>query len=105
MSKVVQDIPPFVMVDGNPATARAVNLIGMRRAGIDAAGRRQAKAAFRLLYRSGLAPVSALARVKAELGDDPLIARLVMFIEASKLGIVAGGSAAHSDAAGEERDL
>jgi UDP-N-acetylglucosamine acyltransferase len=105
LSKVVQDIPPFVMADGNPATARAVNVVGMRRGGIDAAGRRQAKAAFRLLYRSGLGPASAVARIKAELGDDPLVARLVAFIEASKRGIVAGAGAASPEADGEERDL
>jgi UDP-N-acetylglucosamine acyltransferase len=103
MSKVVQDIPPFVMVDGNPATARAVNLVGMRRAGVDAAGRRQAKAAFRLLYRCGLAPASAVARIRAELGDGPLVARLVAFIEASKRGIVAGAASPEDD--DEERDL
>lgn len=91
-SKVVQDVPPFVMVDGAPATARAVNLVGMRRGGIDADGRRQVKSAFRILYRSGLAPSTALARVKAELGDHRLVARLVEFIGASKLGIVPAGT-------------
>ncbi|HEV8441296.1 MAG TPA: acyl-ACP--UDP-N-acetylglucosamine O-acyltransferase [Methylomirabilota bacterium] len=97
-SKVVQDVPPFVMADGNPATARAVNLVGMRRGGIDVAGRRQAKAAFRILYRSGLAPGSALARLKAELGDDPLVARMVAFIESSRIGIVKAGAAdAHAE--------
>jgi UDP-N-acetylglucosamine acyltransferase len=98
-SKVIQDVPPFVMVDGAPATARAVNVVGMRRGGIDAEGRRRIKAAFRVLYRSRLAPGSAVARIKTELGDHPLIARLVTFIEASKRGIVAAGAA---DAASEE---
>ncbi len=102
-SKVVQDVPPFVMADGIPARARAVNVVGMRRAGIDATGRRQVKAAFRVLYRSRLAPRSAVARIKAELGDDPLVARLVTFIEASRLGIVAAGAAGTPDTASEER--
>ena len=87
-SKVVQDVPPFVIVDGVTATARAVNLVGMRRGGIDGAGRRQVKAAFRILYRSGLSPGAALGRIKTELGDHPLVARLVSFIEASRRGIV-----------------
>jgi UDP-N-acetylglucosamine acyltransferase len=91
-SKVVQDVPPFIMVDGAPATARAVNVIGMRRGGIDGEGRRQVKAAFRLLYRSGLAPGTALARIKAELGDHRLVSALVAFIEASTLGIVPAGA-------------
>ena len=37
-SKVTQDVPPFVMADGVPATARAVNVIGMRRGGMDGGG-------------------------------------------------------------------
>jgi UDP-N-acetylglucosamine acyltransferase len=101
-SKVVQDVPPFVMIDGVPATARAVNVIGMRRGGIDGAGRQQVKAAFRVLYRSGLAPGPAAARIKAELGDHPLVARLVTFIEASTRGIVRAGAAPAPDEPGEE---
>ncbi len=103
-SKVVQDVPPFVMVDGIPATARSVNVIGMRRGGIDAAGRRQVKAAFRVLYRSGLAPRAALGRIKTEMGDHPLVGKLVEFAEASRLGIVAGvtGDAGEEQGEGEE---
>ena len=36
-SKVTQDVPPFVIADGAPAVARSVNVVGMRRGGIDAA--------------------------------------------------------------------
>lgn len=87
-SKVNQDVPPFVIVDGNPATARAVNVIGMRRAGVSAAARRGAKEAFRVLYRSGLGPVAAARRLREELGADPMAQRLVAFLEQSRLGIV-----------------
>ena len=105
-AKVTQDVPPFVMADGVPATARGVNVIGMRRGGVDGEGRRQVRAAFRILYRSGLAPAAAAARLKAELGGHPLVARLVGFIEDSKRGIVpalAETEAASLDAADEER--
>lgn len=105
-AKVTQDVPPFVMADGIPATARGVNEIGMRRGGVDGEGRRQVRAAFRILYRSGLAPAAAAARLKAELGGHPLVARLVDFIEGSKRGIVpAPGerNAATEDAESEER--
>jgi UDP-N-acetylglucosamine acyltransferase len=89
-SKVTQDVPPFVVVDGMPATARSVNVVGMRRGGIHADSRRQVQTAFRLLYRSGLAPGAAVRRVKEELGEHPLVARLVEFVEGSKRGIVPG---------------
>ncbi len=87
-SKVHQDVPPFIVADGAPAVARSVNLVGMRRGGIDAASRRQVQSAFRLLYRSGMAPGVAVKRIRDELGGHPLVARLVEFVEASKLGIV-----------------
>ena len=48
------------------------------------------QAAFRLLYRSGVAPGSAVKRVREELGDHPLVARLVEFVETSKHGVVPG---------------
>src|SRR5262245_19749580 len=92
-SKVTQDVPPFMMVDGFPAVTLAVNVIGMRRGGIGAESRRQVRAAFAVLYRSGLAPATAVARLKAELGGDPMVARIVEFIEASKRGIVPSGRA------------
>ena len=105
-AKVTQDVPPFVMADGVPATARAVNVIGMRRGGVDGEGRRQVRAAFRILYRSGLAPATAAARIRAELGGHPLVARLADFIEDSKRGIVPGleeTDATSQDAESEER--
>ncbi len=86
-SKVIQDVPPFAIVDGVPATARSVNVIGLRRGGVGAEDRRQIRAAFRILYRSGLSPAAALERIRAELPPTPFIGRLVEFVETSKLGI------------------
>ncbi len=106
-SKTLQDVPPFLIVTGVPATARGINVIGMRRGGIDAEGRRQVQAAFRILYRSGLAPGAATARIKTELGEHPLVGRLVEFIEGSRRGIVGAGwvaGAAEGDAPPEERE-
>ena len=109
-SKVTQDVPPFVMADGTPATARAVNVIGMRRGGVDGEARRQVQAAFRILYRSGLAPAAALARLKTERGGHPVVARLVEFVETSKRGIISGlrdpmgdHGGAHEETESEER--
>jgi UDP-N-acetylglucosamine acyltransferase len=87
-SKVIQDVPPFVIVDGAPATARSVNLIGLRRGGVSLEDRRQIQAAFRLLYRSGLSPATAVRRIRTEIAMTPLVGRLVEFVETSRLGIV-----------------
>jgi UDP-N-acetylglucosamine acyltransferase len=105
-AKVHQDVPPFVIVDGAPATARSVNVIGMRRAGIDPAARRAVQSAFRVLYRSGLAPATAVERLRAQPGAHSLVADLVAFVESSRLGIVAAGTKRSAEAAElEERVL
>ena len=98
-TKVTQDVPPYVMVDGVPAVARAVNVVGMRRGGIDVAGRRQAQEAFRILYRSGLATAAGVARLREELGDGAVARRIVTFIEGSKRGIVGAGAGVERDGA------
>lgn len=86
-SKVTSDVPPFVLVDGRPATARSVNVIGLRRAGMPAADRRALQDAFRILYRSGLAPQRALERIRQELPVAGPVGVLVDFVTASRRGI------------------
>src|SRR5213594_2965518 len=49
MAKVNADVPPYMMVEGQPATVRAVNVVGLRRAGMPAAERRALQEAYRLL--------------------------------------------------------
>jgi UDP-N-acetylglucosamine acyltransferase len=74
LAKVVQDALPFCITDGNPARARGLNLVGLRRAGFSAADIAALKDAYRLLYqdvplavaiaqmnRSASAPVKELA--------------------------------------------
>jgi UDP-N-acetylglucosamine acyltransferase len=92
MAKVNADVPPYIIVEGQPATARGVNVIGLRRAGMSADDRRALQDAYRILYRSGLAPARALARIREELPASEPIRVLLEFIEgARRHGIVGGG--------------
>ena len=86
-SKIVQDVPPFMMADGNPAHVRHINQVGLERAGSAPETVRLIKDAFRILYRSDLNTAQALERMQAELGDGPEIRQLVEFVGASKRGI------------------
>jgi UDP-N-acetylglucosamine acyltransferase len=89
MAKINADVPPYVIVDGQPATARGVNVIGLRRAGMTAADRRTLQDAYRILYRSGLAPGRAVARIREELPMTEPIRTLLTFIDgAHRHGIV-----------------
>src|SRR6266850_3791476 len=51
-SKIVQDVPPFMIADGNPAEIRGVNLVGLERKNFPAENVKWIKEAFRLIYRS-----------------------------------------------------
>lgn len=90
LTKVTADVPPFCMVDGTPATAHALNLIGLRRAGVSGEDRRILKAAFRILYRSGLTPARALERIREEVPATAYVRRLREFLETARRGICSG---------------
>jgi UDP-N-acetylglucosamine acyltransferase len=89
MAKLTADVPPYVLVEGQPATARAINVIGLRRAGMSVTDRRTLQDAFRILYRSGLGPARAIERIREELPATEPVRRLLDFVaDASRHGIV-----------------
>lgn len=91
MAKLTADVPPYMLVEGQPAVARAVNVIGLRRAGMAAAERRILRDAYRLLYRSGLTPRRAVERMREELPACPPLTTLLEFIAgATRHGICKG---------------
>jgi UDP-N-acetylglucosamine acyltransferase len=69
---------------------RGLNVVGLRRAGVDADTRKKLKQAYRLLYRSGLNISQALDAVRGELLPDETVDYLVTFIDASERGITPG---------------
>jgi UDP-N-acetylglucosamine acyltransferase len=86
-TRLSQDVPPYFIVEGNPSRARGVNIVGLRRAGVEAPARLELQRAYKLLYRSGHTPAQALERIRKELGPSPYIDHLVEFIASSKRGI------------------
>lgn len=55
LARLDQDVPPFVMIDGESNLVVGLNRVGLRRAGIDTHQRGELKEAYRVIYRSGLA--------------------------------------------------
>jgi UDP-N-acetylglucosamine acyltransferase len=86
-SRISQDVPPYFIVEGNPAAVRGVNIVGLRRAGVSAASRLNLQRAYKILYRSGHAPGAALDRIRADVEPSPEIEQLCDFIASSKRGI------------------
>ena len=86
-SKVNQDVPPYSMVDGNPATLRGLNLIGLKRAGLSSEALLALRRCYKILFNSGLARSNAVAQVKEQMGQYAEVLRVLDFIEISKRGI------------------
>ena len=88
MSRITQDVPPFMLVEGNPATAHGINSVKMQRSNMPAETQSALKKAFRFLYRDGLSTRQAVDRIRAELPAIPEVQHLLAFIDASERGIL-----------------
>ncbi len=85
---VTRDVPPYVMVAGNPAVPHAVNAEGLKRRGFSAAQIRNIREAYRIVYRSDLRLVEALERLDARAAEEPEVQAFVAFIRSAGRSIV-----------------
>ena len=86
-SKVVQDVPPFMLADGNPAETRTINKVGMERNGISEAAQSVLRQAYKILFRDGLTISNAVARIEKELPTSAELQYLLQFVRSSERGI------------------
>ena len=90
-SRVSQDVPPFMMVEGNPLSVRGFNAEGLRRRGFSRERIALVKQMHKLLYRDGLKleqAVAAIAALRGTVeGGDADVAMLLDFLAASTRGI------------------
>jgi UDP-N-acetylglucosamine acyltransferase len=86
-SKVVQDVPPYMLADGNPAKTRTINKVGLERNGVSEPAQAALKQAHRILFREGLTIPNALAKIEADLPPLAEIKHLLEFVRASQRGI------------------
>ena len=86
-SKVVQDIPPFSTCDGHPAKVYNLNSIGLKRAKFSPQTIVLLKKAFKLLFHSGLAKATAMARIEKEIEPCPEVEHLIFFAKTTKRGL------------------
>jgi len=86
-SKVVQDVPPFMLADGNPAETRTVNKVGLERNGVSEEAQSALRSAYKILFREGLTISNALAKIEADLPLLPEVKHLVQFARSSERGI------------------
>ncbi len=85
-TRVNSDLPPFFLYSDFNVAAKGLNMVGLKRAGFTLEQIKTIKAAYRLLYRSGLKQEDALTRITAEL-PGPHTQELVNFVRRSTRGI------------------
>jgi UDP-N-acetylglucosamine acyltransferase len=89
LAKVVQDVPPYTIVDGNPASIRGLNSIGLQRRGFPDEVMKALKVAYKKLFlKKEINLAQALSSLKTtEESATPHVAHLIRFIENSDRGI------------------
>jgi len=87
LARVVKDVPPYVTIDGNSGYVVGLNTIGLRRHGFTTAEIEELKAAYRVLYRSGLKWSEILSELRRRFPTGPA-ACLTEFCQATRRGII-----------------
>ncbi len=86
-TKVIRDVPPFVIVDGVPARVAGINVVGLRRNGYPPEIRDEIKKAYRILYRSNLTIAQAIEQMEQLLQGYPEIDHFIRFLRNVERGI------------------
>ena len=88
LSRVAKDVPPYMIVDGNPAKCCGPNMVGLKRNGFDSARRAHIKQMFKIVFRSDLNTTQALHEIETVVEDSPERAHFTEFIRKSIRGII-----------------
>lgn len=87
MSRVVKDVPPYVIVEGAPAEPRKVNTTGLARAGWTAADMDEIRDAYRRLFENGSAAAEVMAALRADGASSAHVRRLCDALEHAHRGV------------------
>ena len=85
-TKIVQDVAPYMLADGNPAKTRSINLVGLQRHGYTEEEIRSLKEAYKTIYMRKLNRAQAVAEMEAG-ACNPHVAHLAKFIKDSQRGV------------------
>jgi len=85
-SKIVQDVLPFFVTDGNPPYVQGLNVAGLSRTGFTETQINNLKRAFHLLLGSAL-PLEEAINKMAVINDEN-VSHLINFVRGSKRGFI-----------------
>ncbi len=84
---VVQDVPPYCLVQGDRARINGLNVVGLRRSGLDRPTVSDIKAMFKILYNENLTVADAMERIKQEVRASDVRNAFVDFLTKSERGV------------------
>src|SRR5207244_12464501 len=79
-SKIVQDVPPFMIADGNHAEIRGINLVGLERKNFPPESVKLIKEAYRLIYRSKYNTRQAIEAMQKDVTQTEEIMEIIQYI-------------------------
>jgi len=88
-SKLVQDVPPFMLADGSPAEVRSINKVGLERSGFTSEEIESIRAVFKVLYRKEMNRSQAIDYLEnnAEQMSDTMVEEILEFLRVSSRGV------------------
>lgn len=87
-SILLQDVPPYTLVSGNPSAPHGINAEGLKRRGFSSPAIMAIKRAYKTLYKSGLSLDDARTAIAEQVAEHPEVALLSDFLANSTRGIV-----------------
>ncbi len=87
-TKVVQDVPPYMIADGNPAVVRSINLTGLQRKGFPEEAIRGLKDALKILLNPKYNLSQAREYLQEKGPKTTEVAELMEFLRTSERGVV-----------------
>jgi UDP-N-acetylglucosamine acyltransferase len=85
-SRIVHDVPRFMLVDGNPSRVRCINIVGLKRNGISAKGIESLHEAHRLVFRAKMSVRHAAEILESHDHMTPEVQSLLEFIRSQQEG-------------------
>jgi len=86
MTRMVQDVPPFMILEGHPSRVRGVNVIGLQRGGVAEKDIEDLREAFKRVWRSGDPRSKTLEDLRGQFTESAAVMRLVSELEHTDVG-------------------
>ena len=86
LSRVIHDVPPYMLVDGQPARPKCINVVGLKRNAFAATAIGSISEVHRLIYRDKLSPNQAREQLISDDKITPEVEQVLQFVEDQRDG-------------------